>query len=69
MTTGFVQRMCYHPEVQVTPKPKPSAMSRCRCGKNEICPTCGWGSGCHPCNCDGVMLGDFGIQGTPEGET
>jgi hypothetical protein len=34
----------------------PAQMMVCDCGRNAICPVCGYGFGSLPCDCDGIMV-------------
>jgi hypothetical protein len=49
--------LCSHPE-QFPYDPitgqnnEPVRVLVCECGKNQICPKCGYGFGCIPCDCD-----------------
>lgn len=60
VTTG---QICYHPNLRPTrwnqPAPEPCNMNTCKCGKNQICPVCGYGFGTIPCDCNSHVKIDY----------
>ena len=60
---GNGDEYCGHPEIYPTqwnqPRPEAAKMIKCACGKNASCPVCGWGRGCHPCDCTPKRPIDF----------
>lgn len=36
-------------------QPVPAEMVGCVCGRNQVCPVCGYGWGSMPCHCSGTI--------------